>query len=59
MTIRICDRCGDVTVDSERCICATPYDPAEIGRRHQAAVEAARVTADRRAAARSWRARAA
>ena len=59
MTIRFCDRCGDVTVDSERCICATPYDPAEVRRRHQAAVEAARATGDRRAANRPWKARAA
>ena len=45
MTIRICDRCGDITVDSDRCLCATPYDPVEVRRRHHAAVEAARNTA--------------
>ena len=47
MTISICDRCGDITVDSDRCTCATPYDPVEVRRRHHAAVEAARTTADR------------
>jgi hypothetical protein len=59
MTINICDRCGDITVDSDRCTCATPYDPAEVRRRHRAAVEAARVTDDRSAHSRVRRARAA
>jgi hypothetical protein len=59
MTISICDRCGDITVDSDRCICATPYDPAEVRRRHHAAVEAARVTADRTATTRIRKPRAA
>jgi len=49
MAVRICDRCGDITVNSEPCTCATPYDPAESHRRHRAAVEAAaRATVDRR-----------
>jgi hypothetical protein len=46
MTVRICDRCGDITVDSESCTCATPYESAEPGRRHRAAVEAARITSN-------------
>jgi hypothetical protein len=47
MTVRICDRCGDITINSESCTCATPYESAEPGRRHRAAVEAveaARIT---------------
>jgi hypothetical protein len=59
MTFCICDRCGDITVDSDRCICATPYDSAEFRRRHHAAVEAARATADRAADIRVRKARAA
>ena len=46
MTVRICDRCGDITVDSESYTCATPYESAEPGRRHRAAVEAARITSN-------------
>jgi hypothetical protein len=49
MTICICDRCGSITVDSDRCICTTPYDSVELQRRHHAAVQAARTTADRAA----------
>jgi hypothetical protein len=41
MTVRICDRCGLITVDSELCICATSHDPDAARRRHQAAVQAA------------------
>jgi len=59
MTIRICDRCGDITVDSDRCVCATPYDPVEVRRRHHAAVEAARSTAHRTPGTPARRARAA
>ena len=47
MSIRICDRCGDITIDSESCTCATPYDPVEAQRRHRAAVTAARTTPHR------------
>jgi len=46
MTVRICDRCGDITINSESCTCATPYESAEPGRRHRAAVEAARITSN-------------
>jgi hypothetical protein len=46
VTVRICDRCGDVTINTESCTCATPYDPAEPGRRHRAAVEAARTASN-------------
>jgi hypothetical protein len=42
MSVRICDRCGLITVDSELCICATSHDPVEAHRRHQAAVKAAK-----------------
>jgi hypothetical protein len=42
MTVRICDRCGLITVDSELCICATSHDPDAARRRHQAAVQAAK-----------------
>jgi hypothetical protein len=59
MTISICDRCGDITIDSDRCICATPYDPAEVQRRHHAAIEAARTTTGRTADTRARKARAA
>ena len=47
MTIRICDRCGDITVDREPCTCATPHDPTETQRRHRAALDAARTTSHR------------
>lgn len=47
MTVHICDRCGTVTVNKERCICATPRNAAEFIRRHRAAVESARITSDR------------
>ena len=59
MTFCICDRCGDITVDSDRCICATPYDSVELQRRHHAAVQAARTTAARTTAARTTADRAA
>jgi hypothetical protein len=42
MTVRICDRCGVITVEGEGCICTTPYSLSAIRRRHQAAVESAR-----------------
>jgi hypothetical protein len=42
MTVRICDRCGLITVDDELCTCATPHDPVAALRRHQAAVKAAK-----------------
>ena len=38
MTVHLCDRCGDVTVDTEPCRCATPYNPVEVRRRHRDAV---------------------
>lgn len=47
MTIRICDRCGDVTLQGERCTCSTPFSLTEVRRRHQAAVASARTSAER------------
>jgi hypothetical protein len=47
VTVRICDRCGDVTLDGEGCTCTTPYSLSEIRRRHRAAVESARITDSR------------
>jgi hypothetical protein len=47
MTIRICDRCGDITLHGERCTCSTPYSLMDVRRRHQAAVASARITAER------------
>jgi hypothetical protein len=47
MSVRICDRCGDVTLDGERCTCTTPYSLSEVRRRYQVAVESARLTASR------------
>lgn len=44
MTVQICDRCGDVTANTERCRCATPYDPVEVRRRHRDAVARAETT---------------
>ena len=38
MTISICDRCGDVTVEPELCRCRTPYDPVAVRRRHHQAI---------------------
>jgi hypothetical protein len=47
MSIRICDRCGDVTLRGEGCTCTTPYSLSEFRRRHQAAVASARSTTER------------
>jgi hypothetical protein len=47
MSVRICDRCGDVTLDGAGCTCTTPYSLSEVRRRYQAAVESARITASR------------
>jgi hypothetical protein len=44
VSIRICDRCGDVTLHGEGCTCSTPYSPSEVRRRHRAAVESARIS---------------
>ncbi len=44
MTINICDRCGDVTVADDVCRCATPCYPVEVRRRHQDAVDRARIS---------------
>lgn len=44
MSVAICDRCGDVTVDDDRCRCSQPYDPVDVRRRHRSAVERARVS---------------
>jgi len=38
MTISICDRCGDVTVEPEVCCCRTVYDPVAVRSRHRQAV---------------------
>jgi len=40
--IRIRDRCGGVTVGSDPCICASPFDPAEVDTRHREAAGRAR-----------------
>jgi hypothetical protein len=53
MSVRICDRCGLITVDSELCICATSHDPVEARRRHQAAVKAAKEAAQAQLPART------
>ena len=45
MTVRVCDRCGEITVEGDRCLCATPFDPFQVRRRHRDAVARAR-TAD-------------
>ena len=42
MSIRICDRCGDITLDGEGCTCSTPFDVGAIRRRHLAALQSAR-----------------
>ena len=47
VSVRLCDRCGDITLDGEGCTCTTPYNLSEVGRRHRAAVESARSTAGR------------
>jgi len=44
MTVRICDRCGEITLDAEGCSCTTPHSLREVHRRHRAAVESARTT---------------
>ncbi len=36
--IAVCDRCGQVTVASERCACATPHDLVAVRRRLSAAL---------------------
>ena len=35
----VCDRCGDVSVGDVPCRCRTPYDQAEVDRRHRDAVQ--------------------
>jgi hypothetical protein len=47
VTVRICDRCGTVTVNEERCICVTPHSAAEVIGRHRAAAESARISGGR------------
>jgi hypothetical protein len=47
MSIRVCDRCGDVTLDEEGCTCRTSYNAIEVRRRHQVAVATARTTTER------------
>jgi hypothetical protein len=47
MTVTICDRCGDVTVDRGLCRCATPHEPIAVRRRHREAVARASSTAGR------------
>ena len=47
VSFRVCDRCGDITLDGEGCTCTTPYSLSEVRRRHRAAVESARITAGR------------
>lgn len=44
MSVQICDRCGDVTVDNDPCRCRTPFDLVQVHRRHRTAVTAARRT---------------
>lgn len=44
MSVRLCDRCGDVTVDDGPCRCHTPFDLVQVHRRHRDAVTAARRT---------------
>ncbi len=44
MTVRICDRCGDVTVAPDPCRCATAHGAMEVRRRHLDAVARARAT---------------
>lgn len=44
MTVRICDRCGDVTFTDDPCRCATPCDPVDVRRRHREAVRRAQRT---------------
>lgn len=44
MSVAICDRCGDVTVDDDRCRCLRPYDPVDVRRRHRSAVTRAQVS---------------
>jgi hypothetical protein len=46
----VCDRCGEVNVDSP-CRCRTPYDQAEVDRRHRDAVARAQVQRHRSAVA--------
>jgi hypothetical protein len=48
MSIRICDRCGDITLDGEGCTCSTPFDAGAIRRRHLAALQSARSATGRR-----------
>jgi hypothetical protein len=47
--IAVCDRCGQVTVAPERCVCATPHDLVAARRRLSAALAKGR---QRRAAER-------
>jgi WhiB family redox-sensing transcriptional regulator len=44
ITVRICDRCGDVTVDPDPCRCTTTHTSIEVHRRHLDAVARARAT---------------
>jgi hypothetical protein len=47
VSVHICDRCGEVTIDGDGCTCTTPYSPSEVHQRHRTAVELARMTTGR------------
>jgi hypothetical protein len=51
VSVQLCDRCGDVTVDDDPCRCRTPFDLVQVHRRHRTAVAAARRTDAMRPAA--------
>jgi hypothetical protein len=42
VSVHICDRCGDITVNTQTCSCASPYDQIDIRRRRDGVIDATR-----------------